>query len=285
MEQWMTFVLIAGLILAIYVLYFFLSSMVRRGSLIRIKISYVVRTSLARMKNLFSRSQTEAGPTSLYPKDLPPPPPDPKPPKPAPAAAPQPARPVKRAVKPQSGKGVSKASATDRAPTVSLLSRLTGFLTSPKAEAEPVGLSPNHLEPPVVVQPARPVQATPPSRSYKSAMQREAGRAAAHMTAMTDPSSEPFPVETARQAMHERQRVWVKYKDDHNREAVEKVEIYKVTLGGHLRAWFAFKRKRGTLRRNRILSWRLLDERFEHSAYMEQWARWAGLRSLLGKGE
>lgn len=91
------------------------------------------------------------------------------------------------------------------------------------------------------------------------------------------PTNEPFSLAAARQAIKERRRVWVKYRGEERQQAEEKLEIYRATAGGILYAWFCFKRTRSTLRRKRVISWCVLDERFERTPHLERWVRWKGL--------
>ena len=137
-------------------------------------------------------------------------------------------------------------------------------LESPKPEAAKPAPSPAATKP--AKQPVRPVRkkSVPP----------------ASLPAMTAPSSEPLSRQVARQAAAERRRLWVKYLDEGHRQTADKLDIYRVTIGGNLHAWFCLKRKRDTLRRGRIVAWQILDETYERSPSMEQWARWATLLGL-----
>jgi len=94
------------------------------------------------------------------------------------------------------------------------------------------------------------------------------------LPAMAAPTSQPLSLQTARQAMRARRRVWVKYLSADNEEVVDKLDIYKATVGGNLYAWFSMKRKRDALGYHRILAWQVLSETFERSPHLERWARW-----------
>ncbi len=94
---------------------------------------------------------------------------------------------------------------------------------------------------------------------------------------MTVPTTEPLPYRIAKKAARERQRLWIKYRNEEDDEEEEKIEIYRAAIGGGLWVWCCFRHTRSILSRNRIVAWRLLDERFERSPHLEQCARWGDL--------
>lgn len=103
---------------------------------------------------------------------------------------------------------------------------------------------------------------------------------------MTAPSVEPFLRRYARQAAREHRRVWLKYRYPDGQVSEGTVEIYHTTWSGHISGWCHTQHRRCTFRRDGILAWQLLDERFERSNTMELWSVWEGwherLRELKG---
>lgn len=137
---------------------------------------------------------------------------------------------------------------------------------------------------PVSLKPAPPKPVAPKPAPLKPAIVKEAVKKEAVKPevrpSMTVPTTEPLSFQVAKQAAEERQRIWIKYRDEDHRETEEKIEIYRATIGGGLWVWCCLKRTRSTLRRNQIIAWRLLNERFERTPYLEQWARWGELSYL-----
>jgi hypothetical protein len=135
-------------------------------------------------------------------------------------------------------------------------------------------LYPKDLEPPKP-EPAKSAPSPAATKPAKQPVRRVRKKSAppTRLPAMTAPSSEPLSRQTARQAATERRRVWIKYLDEGRAPIVDKLDIYKATIDGHLLAWFCMKRKRDTFSRHRIVAWQILDETFERSDTLAQWAR------------
>ena len=159
-------------------------------------------------------------------------------------------------------------------------SRLRLYMPARATEPSQRSLYPKNPEP-SKPEPTKPARSSAAAKPAKQPVRRVRKKSAppTRLPAMTAPSSEPLPRQIARQAAAERRRLWVKYLDEGRRQTVDKLDIYRITLGGNLHAWFCLKRKRDTLRRHRIVAWQVLDETYERSPSMEQWARWA---TLLG---
>lgn len=106
------------------------------------------------------------------------------------------------------------------------------------------------------------------------------------LTPMTTPNVEPFLRRYARQAAREHRRVWLKYRHPNGQVSEGTVEIYHTTWSGHISGWCRTQHRRCTFRRDGILVWQLLDERFERSNTMELWSVWEGwherIRALKG---
>ncbi|MEW6543599.1 MAG: hypothetical protein AB1411_08300 [Nitrospirota bacterium] len=206
MSHWIVILAISVGLLVVYALVFYLSSLLARGSLFRIKLSYFFESVLPQPKAGPARSKSDAAPA---------------PPAPSNRRKAESARPAPR----------------------------------PEAAAP----SPSEPQAP----------APPPPKKQGIVMRR-----------MPKPSAAPFTLRDAREAAASQQRVWVKFTNDFNRDDEDKLEIYRATRGGSLFVWFCYERKRGTLRRNRITAWQLLEERFDRSAHLAEWARWQGLKGL-----
>jgi hypothetical protein len=153
-------------------------------------------------------------------------------------------------------------------------SRLRLYVPTRATEPNQRSLYPKNLEPPKP-EPAKPAPSPTATKPAKQPVRpvRKKSAPPARLPAMTAPSSEPLSRQIARQAAAERRRVWIKYLDEGREPVVDKLDIYKATIGGHLLAWFCMKRKRDTFPRHRIVAWQILDETFEHSDTLAQWAR------------
>lgn len=91
---------------------------------------------------------------------------------------------------------------------------------------------------------------------------------------MTVPSTKPFPIHYAKQAAREQRLVWVKYQNPDGRVTEGQVEFYRVTWKGEILGWCRTRRCRCTFKRDQVLAWQILDERFDRIRNMEHWARW-----------
>ena len=219
MEQWVWAVLISAALLVIYLLYFYLSSLLQRGSPFYITMSYYTKSALRQIGSI--------GPTlkSWIPK-------------PKPKAKPQP-RPVKPPSIPESPQRTETKKST----------------VSPEVSSR--------------VEPIR-------SSSEKRHEESKNVRKPDSRPGFSGPTTEPFTLAAARQAIKEQRRVWVKYRGDERQQMEEKLEIYRATAGGILYAWFCFKRSRNIVRRKRVISWCVLEERFERTPHLDRWVRWKG---------
>jgi predicted DNA-binding transcriptional regulator YafY len=215
MKQWTWVLLISGTLLIIYLLFFYLSSIFRRGSPLYIHLSYYAKPFLRQLRSLGPRLKT------LIPK------------------------PKLALAKPLGRQTFSKAEAAKP-------SKLRDVL--PKAES---------------------VKSTPARKQEEQGTVRKPDT----RPGFAGPTTEPFSLTAARQAVKEQRRVWIKYKDHNNYQSEEKVEIYRATAGG-LRVWGCSTRKRDSLRRHRVIAWHVLDERFERTPHLEQWASGVGLIDL-----
>jgi len=77
--------------------------------------------------------------------------------------------------------------------------------------------------------------------------------------------------EIEKRAAQERRRVWIQYEDNNENETERNIEIYNAGDDDYVHGWCCLRRGPRTFRRERILHWRLLDERFEFNAVLEKW--------------
>ncbi|MBM4134165.1 MAG: hypothetical protein FJ245_10385 [Nitrospira sp.] len=153
-------------------------------------------------------------------------------------------------------------------------SRLSLYVPTRATESNQRSLYPKNLESPE----PEPAKAAPPPSAIKPAKQpvrptRTKSTSPPSPSAMASPSAKPFSRQTAKKAAAEQRRVWIKYLDGGRTPVEDKLEIYQTTIDGNLLAWFCSKRKYETFLRRRIVAWQLLNETFDRSNQIEQWAR------------
>lgn len=161
-------------------------------------------------------------------------------------------------------------------------SRLTLYIPRRNTEEYQRSLYPKDLPAPKEPDPPKPpAPVAHPKKPAPTPTSRKPAPLPATLPAMTAPCSDPLPSQTARHAASEQRRLWVKYLNEGNQQVEDKLEIYRATVWGHLHVWFCYKRKRDTLPRDRIVAWQILNEHFERSPAMEQWARRASLTHFV----
>jgi hypothetical protein len=216
MSPWVWLLLISGILLASYLLFFFLSSVLQRGSPLYIRASYYTKAFVRQI--LAIGRELVAAPS-----------------RPAPPASARPMTPQETFWKAEFGRPLED-------------------ILPPKAE---------------------PVKKAPEVRKIRKPDPRPG---------FARPTTEPFTLAVAQEAVRDRRRVWVKYRHENNAESEEKLEIYRVS-GAVFRAWCSVERKRDILRLNGVVAWHVLDERFERAPLVEQWAGEEGLFPMLQRLE
>lgn len=86
------------------------------------------------------------------------------------------------------------------------------------------------------------------------------------------------------QAAQARQRLWIRYEDYNGNESERKIDIYcPKEDDDYIFAWCCLKQAPRTFNRNKILAWRVLDERFTFNPLVERYFQEEGQRGLEEK--